>query len=258
MTYSQQITSYELSAYFECRTKAALLAQSIPSTEPDVVSDLSQQYKLAACPAVERATYRTLIDFNQLADKLPIGDIQYAIDCQSAIIDRAQIGPLLAERTGRSTRCALSEGFSPILFCPFNRIQPWHTTILTFAALAIEHVTGSVPAIGHICFGHPPKLKTLRLKWPNQHSAAVQEFANARGTGQPVELNPHCSICQYKARCRRIARDEDSLSLVSSIPPKERRKLQSKGITTITQLSYTYRPRCPTGLIPDTLDRADA
>src|SRR5262249_7404732 len=53
----------------------------------------------------------------------------------------------------------------------------------------------------------------------------------------------HCPICQYRTRCKRIAGDEDSLSLVSSIPPKERRKLQSKGITTITQLSYTYRPR---------------
>ena|SRR5215831_2736175 len=95
MTYSQHITATELSAYFECRTKAALVAQSFTSAEPDVVSDLCQQYKLAARPVVERATCRTLIDFNLLADKLPIGDIHYAIDCQSAFIDRDQIDSYL-------------------------------------------------------------------------------------------------------------------------------------------------------------------
>jgi len=201
MTYSQHLTANELSAYFECPTKAALLAQSFPSAEPDVVSDLCQQYKLAARPAVERATCRTLIDFNQLADKLPMGDIQYAIDCQSAFIELDQIGPLLAEHTGRPTRYVLADDVSPILFCPFDHVRPWHTTMLIFAALAIDHVMGSAPAIGHICFGHPPKIKTLRLKWPNQHVVALREFANARATGQPppVDLNPHCSICQYRA-----------------------------------------------------------
>jgi predicted RecB family nuclease len=116
-------------------------------------------------------------------------------------------------------------------------------TILYFAAAAIGCVTGRRPAVGYICFGQQPIHKTLRLRRPQHHRAVLQEILNARTAEPPVELNAHCPTCQYRGRRRNTAIAADSLSLVTSIPPKERRKLQAKGITTITQLSYTYRPR---------------
>jgi predicted RecB family nuclease len=244
MKVLERITAHEVISYFECRTKAELISQAVSSSEADVVLDLLQDYQRAARSYVERATGRTLIDFKQLTDVRPIRDLQYAIDCASTFFHRDQIDTHLAEAYCRSSR-VLNSSISPIFFCPFDRVQPWSRTVLVFAALAIERFTGSTPAICYICFGQPPILKTVRLNWPNQHLAMLREFANARSAGQlsSVTLNAHCSICQYRARCLRTATDEDGLSLVSSIPEKERRKLQSKGITTITQLSYTYRPR---------------
>lgn len=56
-------------------------------------------------------------------------------------------------------------------------------------------------------------------------------------------LNRHCAECQFKTRCRQRAIDQDDLSLLGTMTEKERTKLNSRGIFTATQLSYTFRPR---------------
>lgn len=56
-------------------------------------------------------------------------------------------------------------------------------------------------------------------------------------------LNRHCTECEFQARCRQKAIEKDDLSLLSRMTEKERKKFNSKGIFTITQLSYTFRPR---------------
>jgi len=56
-------------------------------------------------------------------------------------------------------------------------------------------------------------------------------------------LNRHCAECEFQARCRQKALERDDLSLLAGMSAKERQKLRSKGIFTVTQLSYTFRPR---------------
>jgi predicted RecB family nuclease len=59
----------------------------------------------------------------------------------------------------------------------------------------------------------------------------------------PLILNKHCAECAFQARCRQVAVEKDELSLLSGMTEKERKKQHDKGIFTITQLSYTFRPR---------------
>ena len=56
-------------------------------------------------------------------------------------------------------------------------------------------------------------------------------------------LNLNCPECKYQDRCRQKAIEKDDLSLLTGMAEKERKKLNSKGIFTVTQLSYTFRPR---------------
>ena len=56
-------------------------------------------------------------------------------------------------------------------------------------------------------------------------------------------LNRHCQECDYQLSCREKANEKGDLSLLSSMTEKERKKFNSKGIFTVTQLSYTFRPR---------------
>jgi hypothetical protein len=56
-------------------------------------------------------------------------------------------------------------------------------------------------------------------------------------------LNRHCVECEFRNRCRKLAIEKDDLSLLDAMTEKERSKLHRKGIFTVTQLSYTFRPR---------------
>ena len=83
----------------------------------------------------------------------------------------------------------------------------------------------------------------------NPHYAKVESVIAAIGaqsaipTPPPVVLNKHCATCQYASRCRQIAKNADDLSLLAKMSDKDRQRLREKGLFTVTQLSYTFRPR---------------
>ena len=56
-------------------------------------------------------------------------------------------------------------------------------------------------------------------------------------------LNRHCPECEFHDRCRKKAIEKDDLSLLANLTDKERARLNKKGIFTVSQLSYTFRPR---------------
>ena len=68
-------------------------------------------------------------------------------------------------------------------------------------------------------------------------------------------LNRHCHQCEFQARCRKQAAEKDDLSLLSGMSEKERKKLRGKGIFTVTQLSYTFRPRRRRRRLPSKQER---
>ncbi len=56
-------------------------------------------------------------------------------------------------------------------------------------------------------------------------------------------LNRHCAECEFRDGCSQKAIETDDLSLLSAMTEKERSRHRSKGIFTVNQLSYTFRPR---------------
>jgi len=59
----------------------------------------------------------------------------------------------------------------------------------------------------------------------------------------PLVLNTHCIICEYFGRCRTQALEDDNLSLLRGLGIKDIKKFNNKGIFTVNQLSYQFRPR---------------
>ena len=56
-------------------------------------------------------------------------------------------------------------------------------------------------------------------------------------------LNKHCQICEFQSRCHIQAVEEDNLSLLGGISEAEIARLRGKGIFTVNQFSYTFKPR---------------
>jgi hypothetical protein len=76
------------------------------------------------------------------------------------------------------------------------------------------------------------------------HSVIAAIWAQQASPTPPrLVLNKHCAQCQYASRCHQIATEADDLSLLAKINAKERQGYHEKGIFTVKQLSYTFRPR---------------
>ena len=100
--------------------------------------------------------------------------------------------------------------------------------------------------LGKIVHGDTDKI--LSVKTPTvelelrQHITKIGEFLS-RPSAPSLILIPHCAECEFQTRCRQRALENDELTLLSGMTEKERNKLHEKGIFTVTQLSYTFRPR---------------
>src|SRR5260370_36686839 len=134
-----------------------------------------------------------------------------------------------------------------------ERLLPhdWHGTVarrvsegvqaqMNFGVLESElHAVERVPAEGR---GKPPQFIPIRFLFTNKLSKD-DKLLLAHPTPPDLVLNRHCAGCEFQARCKQKAVEKDDLSLWSNMPENERTRLHRKGIFTVTQLSYMFRPR---------------
>ena len=136
--------------------------------------------------------------------------------------------------------------FVPIRFVFKNKLDRHDKLLLAFDTLALSEELGREVAFGNII--HGDHFVTLRLK-TSALKSEVWKTAGAiatllAGQLQPdLVLNRHCAECEFRDRCKQKAVETDHLSLLAGITEDERTRHRSKGIFTVTQLSYTFRPR---------------
>jgi predicted RecB family nuclease len=136
--------------------------------------------------------------------------------------------------------------FIPVRFVFRNKLTKDDRLLLAFDALVLSQVLGRMVSLGKIIHGDDHaalKVKTSALT--GEVRKRLEKLAALLSNPAPPDLvlNRHCAECEFQARCRKIAVEKDDLSLLARMSAKERHKLRSKGIFTITQLSYTFRPR---------------
>lgn len=59
----------------------------------------------------------------------------------------------------------------------------------------------------------------------------------------PVILNKHCPLCPFRGACTATAKHDDDLSLLDRMTLKARQHYHDRGIFTVAQLSYLFKPR---------------
>lgn len=95
-----------------------------------------------------------------------------------------------------------------------------------------------------IIFSHDRKIKNLRITKGRKKNDMTHKIRNWVEDDSicPTRL-PHCSVCELNDYCSKALKEQDNLKLLGRISDKEVNKLKSKGIFTINQLSYTFKPR---------------
>jgi predicted RecB family nuclease len=136
--------------------------------------------------------------------------------------------------------------FLPIRFVPSEKLTRQDKLLLAFDALALSTASGKKPLFGKIIHGSEQTAVKVHLDGLlDMAKSVVGKIAaqQASNTPPPLILNKHCAECEFQTRCRQIAIEKDELSLLSGMTEKERKKQHSKGIFSVTQLSYTFRAR---------------
>src|SRR5262249_24581641 len=132
----------------------------------------------------------------------------------------------------------------PVLFLPSNKADIADNLRLCFGALALSQRTGIMAESGTLIYGDGPRYRTVKINdYVDRTHQAIELILATRGQSPPqLILNRHCAVCDFQQNCRAKATELDDLSLLSAMMVKERAKCNAKGISTITKLSYGYRP----------------
>jgi predicted RecB family nuclease len=136
--------------------------------------------------------------------------------------------------------------FVPIRFIYRNKLTQDDKLLLAFDAFVFSEMLGRSVSLGKVIHGDDHatlKVKTSALAGEVRKRLGKIAALLANPAPPDLVLNRHCGECEFQARCRKIAVEKDDLSLLAGMSANERQKLRSKGIFTVTQLSYTFRPR---------------
>jgi predicted RecB family nuclease len=242
------ITNDTFVSFLHCNRKAFLRAQGTlgyPTDIETVLLDLGQTYRRQALQAflAPYPTQDVLYDPPRLEEALKspvrvIVNVTASADGLSSLIQAA-------ERTTEMGKCG-APVFAPVLFILNEIVSHADKMLLAFNALALSSVQGVLPPIGKIVHGSSFKILKCKIeplvgevrKLVAQIQAAQVEGAAA----SRVRLNRHCNICEFRADCQRLAEEADDLSLLRGLSEKEIEKQQSRGVTTVMQFAYSYRP----------------
>ena len=248
MDTNKQITAAVFSAFLKCPLKAYLL--SVGDTAPgtffaDIKSRISSMYSAAATcrlrPGVRTTAY---LDFEELWGNLDYRDITYHVNCETAVYHVALPTDIPARLHRQNP--SLSTRFVPVLYIPWDKPDLSDSMALSFGALALSHATGILADTGILIYGSDFRHKTVNIGGHITGTRQVIDTILTSRRGQeppPLVLNRHCAVCDFQPRCRGLAIEQDDLSLLTAMTVKDRTKCKAKGVLSIVQLSYGYRPR---------------
>src|SRR6266851_2329680 len=246
-----KISSDLFEAFLKCPTKCWLraageagsgnaYAQWVKSQTASYVVTQTARL-LSESPKDESAVSPALENFKGGEWRLATGMVvraqlnSYTLESKLHVIER--IPP---EGRGRPAK------FVPMRLIFTNKLGKDDKLLLAFDALVLLEAVGREISISKII--HGDDRATLKVKTPalaGEVRKRVEKIGALLSSPTPPDLvlNRHCAECEFQARCRQKAIETDDLSLLAGMSEKERKNLHGKGVFTVTQLSYMFRPR---------------
>jgi predicted RecB family nuclease len=239
MESSAKTTAAVFAAYLRCPTEARLLMRG-ETPSHTFFSDMRKTILAAHRTKFETAD---LFGFSELGARPESETGTVLIDSDASYLEAP---PITLQTKRRSKGVEPGHDCVPVLYSPCDNVRESDRLLLAFCSLAIAQARGSQPPpCGRIVHGCGRRIRTVKLAdhLPKARQV-VDAIARERDVEDPVPvLNRHCPVCDFEPRCRAMATRREDLSLLGNMTEKERARCREKGITTIAQLSYGYRPR---------------
>jgi predicted RecB family nuclease len=136
--------------------------------------------------------------------------------------------------------------YIPMLFYGGWQVRKQQKLLLQLYSLFLSKIQGRPSDSGIIWHSRECKATKVRLN-PDRRKAEflLQDLMEIGRSKSPPRLilHDHCQVCEFHQRCHAQALQEDNISLLRGMGTKEIKRLNRKGIFTVTQLSCTFLPR---------------
>ena len=134
------------------------------------------------------------------------------------------------------------KSYIPTLVFPDEHLTKTEKLIITCIGILLKNIPSIHAECGKIVYGR--SLKSSTITYESFMKEAQRILENLQKQSVPTfYLRRECALCEFQKYCRDKALQSDHLSLLGGIQPKEIEAFNKKGIFTIKQLSYTFRPR---------------
>ena len=240
------ITSEIVVGYSQCPTKAyLLLCTSKRGTQHEYMQILEKQRQIAQRNYIDNLRQENA-DVQPYSLNNLKGNHQFLVNAA-------------LEADGYSAKCAVLSkvrthstfghySYEPTIVVGSHTIKKEHRLEIFFVSYVLELVQEKRPVSGYIVGLDG---KSHRVKLENSSKTLIpfleplQEWV-AEETPEPPSLilNKNCPTCQFHDMCREKAVQEDNLSLLDGISTQKAiNEYEKKGLFTVKQLSYTFKPR---------------
>ncbi len=236
------ITSEIFVAHAQCQLKSYLLLCT--NKEP-----ISNEY----ISILNETAYKTRLSyFNKINQKLsnirpdlshelkkgttPLIDIHLEFEDLSAYVD-------VLTKSENNTPYNI---YIPTIIIGTHKIHKEHRLQLAFVSYILSKIQKQKPNFGRIVGGNEKihRIKTEFLyKEVEKFIRKLRTWKSGQFEPPPIILNKHCPYCIFQQDCELEAKKNDHLSLLRGMSEKEIATQNKRGIFTVAQFSYTYRPR---------------
>ena len=243
-----RITASLFEAGIKCLTKCFLRSigeQGAGNAYADWVKTKSDSYHRAGIKRlIAGAGHDECVSGLAATENLKTAQWRLAVDVEAHV--RNLESSIHAVERIQSQKSRQASKIIPIKFIFTNKLTSDDKMLLSFDALVLSEMLGRAISLSRIIHGDTHT--TLKVKitvLARKVRKLIGQIDKILSFDAPPELvlNRHCAECEFQIQCREKTIAKDDLSLLSGMSEKERKKLNGKGIFTVTQLSYTFSPR---------------
>ena len=228
-----------LEAYLNCKYKPFLMLSDNHGTKKDyevMQNEILREYKTRFKKIIlERYGEKSIIDNFELNNKRNGLFYSFEINIKDSVFD------ITLDSIEIKNKKVI-----PILLNFSDKIHKKDKMLLAIQCLILSRLTGTSFETARIFYGNEFKTLKIRLSsYIKEASKIIEglEKINKNELEPKICKNDYCKICEFEPLCYAKLIDKDDLSLLSSIRENERPRFEKKGIFTVNQLSYTFKPR---------------
>ena len=242
------ITSRLFEAFGKCPTKCYHLSKGERATGNVFADWLVDQQKLYREEGFRRLTEKKKtkqygmghLNGTAVEDK----QWQFALNC--VVTSQSWESHLNAIELKTPSKSEKSFYLVPVRFVHRKKVTIEDKLLVAFDALVLAGMTRRRIPFGKLIYGS--EYRVLKVTTPlliNKVRRQIEQINHliSESKAPDLILSRRCTDCEFQVSCRKEGIEKDDLSLLAGMTEKERKKLNGKGIFTVTQLSYTFRPR---------------